>query len=280
MARAMTGAAVGRVNRRFLFLALILAVLSAVLVYAGVSKSGGGTATQTDIQVVYARQSIPAGTLLTAEMLGVREAAENSVGIGFFTSIQDTVGKLVQFPIAANASVLNSSLAGTTSVPLSDSLSYVVEENKRGMAIGIDLVVGAGGLVLPGDHVDIFFVPDNAADVLTDHVGAMLIAENIEVLAVQQVIVNIAPTAPGLQDEDEVPAATTEEGDGRVPGGAVPEPIPQAATVTLLLTPAQAQQIFCAEMSGVIRIAVRAFQDNSPTGIAPSVCILRADDEL
>ena len=41
MAQTMTAASIGRVNRRFLFLALILAALSAVLVYPLLTRSSG-----------------------------------------------------------------------------------------------------------------------------------------------------------------------------------------------------------------------------------------------
>jgi hypothetical protein len=41
----MTSVAVGRVNRRFLFLALILATLSGILAYAALSQDSGGGGT-------------------------------------------------------------------------------------------------------------------------------------------------------------------------------------------------------------------------------------------
>jgi len=51
MAQTMTGTAIGRVNRRFLLLAAILAVLFGVLAYVALSDSGGegGSATGGEI---------------------------------------------------------------------------------------------------------------------------------------------------------------------------------------------------------------------------------------
>ena len=56
MAQTITTAAVSRVNRRFLLLAIILAILSAVLVYAQMSRSGStATGSAGNVSVVVAR---------------------------------------------------------------------------------------------------------------------------------------------------------------------------------------------------------------------------------
>jgi pilus assembly protein CpaB len=276
----MTTSAAGRVNRRFLFLALILAVISAILVYVALSNTGEGSSGSGggDVSVVVAKSAIPAGTTITGDMLEVRNVPEAAVGEGAFRTIDATVGQVARYPMAVNQQVLLSTVVGGTAdaTASNEVLSHIIEAGKRGMGVKVDAVVNGGGLVLPGDHVDVYWVPDVAID--EDLVGAGIVAENVEVLAVSQTTVDIPATAPGLSEEETDPAqpATT---DDRVRASEA-EPNPEAVTIVLLLTPEQASRVFCADADGVegtIRLAVRAFGDESPsTGVPLLDCIVPA----
>ena len=270
MARTITSTAAGRVNRKFLFLALILASLSAVLVYAAVSQSdGGGSAGGEDVSVLVAKGPIEAGTTLTADLLTTRDLPSGAVGLGSLRSNDLAVGRqTIQF-IEEGEPVLSSKLVGSDVRAAGDSVSYVVPEGMRAMSINVNQVIGVGGLVLPGDHVDIFWIPDKP---LTDSEGAMLLAENIEVLAVEQTLADIAPTVSAGEDEG------GEAAQDRV-RGSEEDLIPNAATMTLVLTPEQSARIFCAESGGSIRLAVRQFGDESSTGLAPATCVVLADED-
>ena len=104
--------------------------------------------------------------------------------------------------------------------------------------------------------------------------GAQIIAEDIEVISVDQTIVDIPPTAPGLIEEgEEAPIGH----EARVRGSEA-QPIPEAITVTLMLSPDEVQRVFCGEQVGVIRLAVRGFGDHTPTGIAPVECVILGTD--
>ena len=272
MAHSVTSAAVGRVNRRFLLLAFILAIISAVLVYAAISRSDEGGGAAGEVPVVVAKAAIPAGTEITADMLDVRQISETDVGDQAFSTTEGVVGQVARYPIAANEQLLLSKVVGGTETLGSAVLSNILEQGMRVMAITTSSVVGAGGLVLPGDHVDIFWVPSELEE---DHEGALLLAENVEVLAVKQTLVDLPPTAPGLQQEGDQGTAPT----GQRVRGSEEEPIPDASTLTLMVTPQQAQLIFCAESGGTLRLAVRAFGDATPSGVPPATCVLLAHQE-
>ena len=261
MARTMTGTAVSRVNTRFLLLALILAVLSAVLVYAGISKSGGGGSSGKDVSVVYASEEIKAGTQLTAGMLTVREVSADSVGEGYFSSIEAAVGQTVRHPLVANEPVLSSNVVDTT-ITSNDAIAFVVEPGMRGVAISVDAVVGVSGLLLPGDHVDVLWIPFNGAP-------SFVLLSDVEVTAVEQTIVDVAPAALGQAEgaeQDQAPAGGAEADRVRATD---PPAQPGASTVSLMLPLAQSQLIHCAEVfasqqDGSIRLAVRSFGDTAP----------------
>jgi len=271
MAQPIASAAVGRVNRRFLLLALILAALSAVLVYAATSRSdggGGSSSSGAEVPVVVAKVAIPAGTEITADMLEVADISESLVGDAALGDTAAVIGQVARYPISANQQILVKDIAGTGAIT-NDALSHILEAGQRGMAINLELVVGAGGLVLPGDHVDILWLPDASPE---DVEGGQLVAEDVEVVAVAQTLTEIAPTAPGVQDEN-APIAPGAPGSGDRTRGTVGSPLPDAVTVTLMLTPEQASRVFCADATGTIRFAVRAFGDTSPSGLALVSCV-------
>ena len=276
MAQPIASAAVGRVNRRFLLLAFILAALSAVLVYTATSRSGdGGSSSAVDVPVVVAKAEIPPGTVLTADMVELVDIPESAVGDQALRSVDAVVGRTARYPIAANEQLLVTKIVGGSTTLSNDVLANILEGGQRGMAINVEAVIGAGGLVLPGDYVDVFWIPDAPE---TDVEGAVILAEDVQVVAVKQTIVEIPPTAPGIEDES---TGTAPETGGTTPGaydrvrGADAAPEPDAATVTLMLTPEQVQRIFCGDERGTIRLAVRAFGDHSPSGLAPVQCIIR-----
>ncbi len=266
MAQTMTGTAIGRVNRRFLLLAAILAVLFGVLAYVALSDSGGGTVTSDGIPVVVARVPIPAGTRITGDMLQVVDVPSSAVGDQPFTVAEAVVGQVARYPIRANEPLLLGDVVNTT-VAASDALSYVVPEGQRGLAVNVEQVVAAGGLVLPGDHVDVLWIPFKGAP-------AFRLLSDVEVTAVSQTVVDIAPVAPGVQSDDPATAQPTD--NQRVRTSDAPA-LPEAATVTLLVSPGESATLFCAEdfarkSEGSIRLALRSFGDTAPANIDAPPC--------
>ena len=75
-------------------------------------------------------------------------------------------------------------------------LTYIVPEGMRAVAVNTKQVISAGGLVLPGDYVDVIFV----AEVKTDlpppldrsHISQTIL-QNMEVLAVEQTVEDVVP---------------------------------------------------------------------------------------
>jgi len=256
MAQAATTASTSRVNRRFLFLALILAALSAVLVYAAISRSGGGSASAGSVPVVVAKSTIPPGTRITASMVDVKQLPSSVVEFQALSTSDSVVGRIARYPIQKDKQVLSSKLVDTTTIA-NHALSYVLEQGKHGMAVNAKEVFDVDDLALPNDHVDILWVPTKGAP-------AFVLLSDIEVTAVSQTIAAIAPVAPGLLKDGATPvpdADRTRTSDA--------DPQPDAKTVTLMLSPEQAMTVLCAEWitekyEGQMRFAVRSFGDTAP----------------
>jgi Flp pilus assembly protein CpaB len=175
--------------------------------------------------------------------------------------------------------VLASKIVGSGVVATEDAIAFVVDQGARGMAIKVEEVVSYGGLALPGDHVDIYWMPGNEAKVVQDHEGAVLIADNVEVLAVQQTLVGIGPSSASVEGDTTAGDAQTTTGAERVRDGSA-QAQPGAITVTLLLNPTQAARVFCSDASGSLRLAVRGFGDETPNGQPQGKCIIPADENL
>lgn len=284
MARTAATASGGRINRRFLLLALVAGLVSAILVFAALSgggDDGGGTSTAgLTVPVVVAKNDIPARAEITAGMVEVRQVPVNDRSELAFTDITQVEGQVTRYPVAAGEHVLSTKVVSLTGPEAeAESLSFVVPPGMRGIAITVSEVIGSGGLVLPGDYVDVIAVFD--VDFRTgqgeevnreteDRFLATTVLQNVEVLAVAQTIVDAAPAATASEDgetTDETAAAADTDG-GQRPRNTEAEANPEAATVTLAVTLEEAQKIFLVEENGIIRLALRPFGEDEVTDVA------------
>jgi pilus assembly protein CpaB len=247
----------GRGNRRFILLAIVLGLMGAGLVYVATSRNttsngGGGGSAAADTPVLVAKVDIPARTTVTADMVEVRLVGADSRSVLAYDSVEGIRGKVTRFPIAANEQVLSSKvvdLSGGSSAT-ARSLSYIVPEGKRAFAIGTSEVRDVGGLLLPGDYIDVMVKYDVAfGDETKSGYLAHILLQNVEVLAISQAIVDVVP---GQEP--------TETGQRERISEARPNP--GAGTITLALTAEDAQLIFLAESHGEIRFALRPYGDS------------------
>jgi pilus assembly protein CpaB len=270
MARPITAAGGGRANRRLLLLALVAGIVAAILVYAALSGGSGSTggsegATASTVPVVVAKQDIPARTKITAAMIEVKELPADDSSELAYSDLSQVVGRVSRYPIATSEQVLSTKVVSLESAASTgDSLSYVIPESRRGVSIKVNEVVSSGGLVLPGDYVDVIGVFDvtftNGQEEKTeDKYFSRIILQNIEVLAVAQTVVD-APPEVGATPEP-ADGTTTDSSDTQRVRNTEAEPDPKAGTVTLSVTPQEAQLLFLAEENGVLRLAVRPYGD-------------------
>lgn len=267
------GAIGGKAHRLALALGLLLGLLTAVLVFVYLDQQGkGGTVLGSLRPVVVAQGETPAATRLTADMLTVRQVPAELALPNSHETVAPLVGKVTRFPIAAGEQVLASDLAIAVVASSNKSnavpLSFIVPPGKRAVAVLVSEVIGVGGLIRPGDFVDVIGVFDvvffgvdpknpSAKEEVEKYV-VMTILQNVEVLAVGQTL-------------EEVVSSTD-----RSDGGAVqrlpierPAPDPKATTVTLAVTPLEAQKLFMAEQKGKLKLALRPLGETETPSIRP-----------
>lgn len=247
----------------------------AVLIGAGTAlaafvwASGIGDATSGEqsgvplVSVVVARDAIPAGTKLAANILEVRRVPERDALQGGFDKLDLTVGRTLRYPLSSGEQVAEPKLVAMKAAD-AQGLAFSVPPGFRAMAVPVTEVSGAGGLIVPGDRVDIMvsttydklFGPGQAA---TDKDGGkpivLTVLQDMLVLAVGQ---SITDPLEGGRD----PATLR-------PNEAAAQPT--AATVTFAVQPSQAQVLFLASGQGALGLVLRPFGESTQQSLEPAV---------
>lgn len=161
------------------FLAVILAlgaIATAALGYRLSAKQAPAAVAlppPTYPQVVAARD-VPAGYLLTAQ--DVRLEALPQRDPHGYEAVGKVVGKLTLEPIAAGSPVL------TSHFPRLGPVAQALRPGERGVAIKVTEVIGVGGFVSPGDHVDVLFYQRGTKET-GDITSAQVVLHDVRVLA-------------------------------------------------------------------------------------------------
>ncbi|MCS7293963.1 MAG: Flp pilus assembly protein CpaB [Chloroflexota bacterium] len=252
-------------SRTGLLLAAVLAAVTGVLVYAALRSATGGEESAAgggagSVSVVVAARDIPAGAVISPGMVRLAQVDADQALQGALASTEAAVGQVARIPIYAGEQLVAAKL---TTDPVREGLAYVVPAGMRAMAVEVNKVIAAGGNVRPGDRVDVYAVieavPEDASNVASGRIPlSVLLAQDVEVLAVEQRIIKRAPGA--------APSEGTLADQ--------PEPDPEATVVTLALPPDVALRVLLADERGSIRLAVRPAGDD---GVAAAMGVTQDD---
>jgi len=224
-----------------LIVSAIFGVIAALLAYNMVKKQAEEVKSriienQKNLStVVVAKQDIPAGATIAENM--VEEITVNTAMLQprAATSIDRVVNKVTLAPISKDEQILLNKLA-LTGQEL--SLSAKVPPGKRAITIPVDNIASVGGMIRPGDHVDIVGIvpipmvgPDGKQ---VNQMTYLPLFQNVLVLAVGQDFANT------LASQKQVTSS----------------PI-----ITFALSPQEANLIAFVQEQGKIRLILRSPQD-------------------
>ncbi|OGO51716.1 MAG: Flp pilus assembly protein CpaB [Chloroflexi bacterium RBG_16_68_14] len=264
MARVIAGTSPERANRLMLAAAVVFAAIASLLVFLALQRQGdggsGGAAQTTGVAV--AARDIPANTKLTPDMLEVRPLPGDAVLDGAYEKIEPLVGLPTRFPLAKGEQ-LTPLKVGLEAIQDEDDLALVLPAGKRGVAVEVTEVTSVGGLLLPGNRVDVIAVFDAGT---TGIDKAVTLLRDVEVLSVGQEAQQ--PVPAGVEASGE-----TQAGDpirGQRPDNV--ERQPGARTVTLAVSPEEAQLLALAQENGKLWLALRPLEDTE--GLSPGEATL------
>ncbi len=243
-------------GRGLLLLALLFAAVAAILAIVALTHSNSnqsvsGNSSDTT-RVVVAAEDIPARMTLDGGMLKLADVPKDTALADGYTSTDAIVGQVTRYPLAANEQVTAQKI-GVTSNVTNEGLSSVLPTGTRAFAITVSEQTGAGGMILPGDLVDVIAIFGK------DLVGvdkAVTLVQSVEVLAVAQ------KAQEAIPPQTSVTATPDTSGTlGERPSDAKPNP--DARTVTLAVTEDQAQLLELAEVEGSLALSLRSFGDRA-----------------
>ena len=216
-------------DRRFLTVigvSLVFALVVSSIFYQMSSHGNNEGAKKQEVSetrdVVIAAQALPIGLTLKAEHVKVLKVPVQAVPKGSFNKPDDVLGRPVISNILSEEPLLEGRLAQRGS---GVGLAPIIPVGMRAVTVRVNDVVGVAGFVLPGMRVDILITghpPGNGSTV------TKTVLQNITVLS----------------------AGQTMQTDG---GG---KPV-DAPSVTLLVTPPQAEMLTLAGNEGRIQLVLR-----------------------
>jgi len=219
-----------------LSVAVTCALLASILVIRYVRREEErARATRMEVQpVVIATGDIPIGTRLTPSLVAKRDWPRVGVPQGAVSEPGAVLGRLVKGQIARDEPILEHRLFPKDLTGAPGIMSVMVPSGKRAMAVGVNEVIGVSGFILPKDRVDVIATKtDQGTSKSTE-----TILQGVEVLAV------------GKRLE--------QEGKQNI----------EVPTVTLAVTPEQAERLALALQEGKIHIALRSIMDAQVAGLA------------
>jgi pilus assembly protein CpaB len=249
MASTATTAPRQRSNRAILIVAVVCGLITAVLAYLAVtsatesegraSSNEPAAAAVASEPVVVTSVDIAARTIITADMVTLKQVPREGVQPGAFSSLEEVVGSVAVYPTDVGQQVLANNVS---EFGASAALSYLVPEGHRAIGVNATAVKAVGGYILPGDFVDIVGVFKWAGD---DDINATAtLAQDAEVLAVERTaeLLELQKTS----DEDLVALSESERTDG-IP--LLGEENPDALYLVVAVTPEEAKRVFAADHS-------------------------------
>jgi pilus assembly protein CpaB len=227
-------------------------------------------------KAVVAKQTIPAQTTLTADLIELRDVPPDAVQPNAQTNLQDVVGKALLVPVANGQQILAPFLANADA-PDIRKLSDTVPAGKRAMSVNFTEQNTAGGLVQPGDSVDVIGV-FNKNTLGKDQ--SMLLLQDVQVLAVGQTSSTDPSQRQGAPAGTQAPQALPAPQRSGAANAAVPVPtsvttLPgftnqQTRNLTLAVDPEAAERLALAEDYGHLRYIVRPQAERNQSAVVPA----------
>ena len=174
------------VNRTKILLigAMVLAIIASWLAYSWVEGRTGETKVdvkkETSVSVVVANIEIPHGIQIEAAHLKTIKWPIDLLPEGAFQKIEDVVDKIATRVIYPEDVITSKRVADSVD---GSHLAALISANKRAVTIRVDDVIGVGGFLQPGNHVDVIGVRRIQG---SSEVRARTVMRDVIVLAVDQ----------------------------------------------------------------------------------------------
>lgn len=252
-------------SRRALVIALAFGGISALLVLVFFSRAASGSSGAGTTPTLVAAQDIGLGQELTDQNTSLKALPTVARHPNAFTdkTRPSAMRQVATEPLSAGQQILSSQITKNAEEV---GLTGLIPSGHRAIAISVTEVTAGGGFIKPGDYVDVIGqfqvnTPAPSTAVLVVPKGG----DQTKVFVAATVLQNVRVLATGQRAEQ--PAQNTGQNtqNNLKPSADQAE----AKSVTLALTPDEAQKVFLAEQIGTLRLAGRPLGDKDSVPVAP-----------
>ncbi len=222
-----------------LVLALACGLVAAIGITQVIARRGTLSAEGTgETQPVFlALKDVAQGEPLTGEVLQLEQWPKSKVPSGALSRLEDIEGRRARSKLFAGELILDNKLAAKgVNAPGAD---LMIPKGYRVVSIRVDAVSGGANLLLPGCRVDLLVYIVKNRDSGIRETTTRTILQDIKVFAVNDVV-TLETTGPETKS------------------------IP-ARTVSLLVTPAQAEKVTLATELGSVKLVMRGPEEEAQT---------------
>lgn len=167
----------GIMNKRNSIIALTVGLLAAGLSFYILYQNASEIDQKaTPVQVLVASDYIPAGAFLKPDMVEKKSIPDAYVSPSAIRDLKEVDGLMTMVPISAGEQILSNKFGIGE-----ETLAFTLSPGYRAYTLAVDETNGVGGLIRPGNHVDILSKIDSDNRSMTTFVY-----QNVQVLAVGQ----------------------------------------------------------------------------------------------
>lgn len=174
-----------RITRLVFFsIALVCAFAISFVVYKKMTTPTGTVVRDTGqatAKIAVAVKDLGRGDKITAADIKMAPYLQETLPVGHFTVLEQSVDRVVLLPITASQPILESDLAPRELTK--GGMASVINPQKRAMAVKVDNVIGVAGFLHPGHLVDVLVSVDPKKDDTHTQVTKTVL-ENIPVLSI------------------------------------------------------------------------------------------------
>jgi pilus assembly protein CpaB len=264
--------------------AVVFALMATGLVWWYVdSLKGEMERDAQEVTVLVARADIPGrtkGDLAVSKNLVVEQrVAQEAAAPGALTAASQLVGRIIQADVAEGQQIVTSQVV----TPEDEGLAFRIPQGMRAAAVSVSRVDAVGGMIRPGDRVDVIATFDyevfnqanvSAGQVLSpEQIAQVSAATGLDLGASKAAITRMILTQVEVLRIDPVDDIAASE--STQPGGKDTPETPDRPVVVLLVTPEDAEKVVFAEQQGRISLSLVPAEDEIPS-VTPGRAIMNA----
>ena len=174
-------------------------------------------------------QDIPLGEPLTSKLLGLEQWPKGKIPPGAFSKLEDIKDRRVRTRLYAGEPILESKLFAKGEK--GGGVSPMIEKGFRVVSVKVDSVSSSGDLIRPGDRVDVLVHVRDGRVSPDGEPSTRTLLQHVKVFAVNDIV--------GSDSDDSI----------------------AAKTISLLVTPENAEKIMLASQLGQIQLVMRRPDD-------------------